>query len=151
MKKKIVYFDMDNVLVDFQSGINRLSVEEQNTEHLDEVPGIFALMDPIKGALEAYDEIAKIAEVYILSTAPWNNPSAWSDKLLWVKKYLGEPAKRRLILTHNKHLNRGAILIDDRPHNRADRFEGIHIKFGSEAFPNWEITKEYVLSLLEHE
>ena len=29
-------------------------------------------------------------DVYILSSAPWKNPSAWSDKLEWVKKYLGQ-------------------------------------------------------------
>jgi phosphoserine phosphatase len=28
-QKKILYFDMDNVLVDFQSGIDRLSPEDR--------------------------------------------------------------------------------------------------------------------------
>jgi len=148
MKKKIVYFDMDNVLVNFQSGIDRLPTELQSEEHLDEVEGIFSLMDPIEGAIEAFHRIAEVADAYILSTAPWNNPSAWSDKLLWVKKHLGEAAKKRLILSHNKHLNKGAILIDDRDKNGADRFEGVHIKFGSEPFTNWELTTIHVLHLL---
>lgn len=46
--KKILYVDMDNVLVNFQSGIDRLS-EETRFEfegRFDEVPGIFGLMDP---------------------------------------------------------------------------------------------------------
>ncbi|NCG08090.1 MAG: 2-C-methyl-D-erythritol 4-phosphate cytidylyltransferase, partial [Verrucomicrobia bacterium] len=56
---------------------------------------------------------------YILSTAPWGNPTAWSDKLEWVKKHLGEVAKKRLILSHNKQLNKGDYLIDDRSRNGA--------------------------------
>ena len=42
-------------------------------------------MKPVEGAIEAYQELTRHFEVYILSTAPWNNPSAWADKLLWVK------------------------------------------------------------------
>jgi hypothetical protein len=47
--RKILYLDMDNVLVDFPSAIPRLSPEQCSAYEgrLDEVPGIFALMDPI--------------------------------------------------------------------------------------------------------
>jgi 5'(3')-deoxyribonucleotidase len=37
---------------------------------------------------------------------------------------------KRLILTHHKNLNKGAILIDDRKENGAAGFEGEHIFFG---------------------
>ena len=86
---KILYIDMDNVLVDFPSGIARTPehVQDQYEGRLDEVPGIFYLMDPIPGAIAAYEELATMFDTYILSTAPWGNPSAWSDKLLWVKDY----------------------------------------------------------------
>jgi hypothetical protein len=89
------------------------------------------------------------ASLYILSTAPWENPSAWSDKLNWVKRYLGNSAHKRLILSHNKNLNRGDILIDDRTANGAGQFKGTFIKFGSTQFPNWESTLPYVIQLLE--
>jgi hypothetical protein len=39
---------MDNVLVDFESGINRISTVDlinYGPDNLDEVPGIFGLMD----------------------------------------------------------------------------------------------------------
>ena len=86
---KILYIDMDNVLVGFPSGIARTPehVQDQYEGRLDEVPGIFYLMDPIPGAIAAYEELATMFDTYILSTAPWGNPSAWSDKLLWVKDY----------------------------------------------------------------
>jgi len=145
--KKIVYIDMDNVLVNFPSAFEYL---DENTlkkyeGRLDEVPGIFALMKPIEGAIEAFKKLSEKYDVYILSTSPWNNPSAWSDKLEWVKKYLGDLAYKRLILTHHKNLNKGDYLIDDRTKNGAGEFEGELILFGSEKFPNWNAVLDYLL------
>jgi hypothetical protein len=50
---KILYIDMDNVLVDFQSGIDRLDSQTVGlfAGRLDEVLGIFSLMDPMPRAL----------------------------------------------------------------------------------------------------
>jgi len=146
---KILYFDMDNVLVDFPTGIERISPEQLETYEgrLDEVPGIFALMDPLPGALEAYRELSQHFDTYILSTAPWANPSAWSDKNEWVRAHLGHdgPARKRLILSRHKHLNRGDFLIDDRTANGADRFQGEHIHFGTARWPDWPAVVEYLL------
>ena len=129
--KKIIYIDMDNVLVDFKTGISKLSKNtiEKFEGHLDDVPGIFNLMEPMKGAIEAFNELSQSEkyDVYILSTAPWDNPTAWSDKLEWVKKYLRENGYKRLILSHHKNLNAGDYLIDDRTKNGADKFKGEHI------------------------
>jgi 5'(3')-deoxyribonucleotidase len=134
---------MDNVLVDFSSGIKKLNLDP-NTNDLDEVDGIFSYMTPLKGAIEGYNRLVELGhDVYILSTAPWENSSAWSDKLIWVKKYIGENAKKRLILSHNKNLNKGHFLIDDRLANGAGEFEGTLIRFGSEEFPNWDTVINY--------
>ena len=129
--KKILYLDMDNVLVDFPSAFARVP-EETLTEYgedKDEIPGIFALMDPVPGAVEAFHALAEVFDVYILSTAPWENSSAWSDKLKWVKNHLGEKAKKRLILSHHKNLNQGDFLVDDRDKNGAGEFTGTLITF----------------------
>lgn len=85
-KMKRVFLDMDNVLVDFPSGMAKVEPELLSKYKPDEVPGIFALMDPMPGAIDAVEKLVKKYDVFILSTAPWNNPSAWSDKLEWVKK-----------------------------------------------------------------
>lgn len=149
MNKQIIYIDMDNVLVDFVSAFPHLSkeIKEAYEGKLDEVPGIFSLMTPMKGAIEAYRYLAERYDVYILSTAPWLNPSAWSDKLLWVQKYLGDVAYKRLILTHHKDLNRGDYLIDDRAKNGASDFEGTLIQFGTAQFPDWAAVVDYFKSL----
>lgn len=145
-KKKIIYFDMDNVLVDFPSAFPKLS-EAQKQEYegrLDEVPHIFSWMLPLAGSLEAVQELSQHFEVYILSTAPWDNPTAWTDKLLWIKKHLPKLAYKRLILSHNKQLNLGDYLIDDRTKNGAGEFTGEHIHFGQTPFETWEKVLHYI-------
>lgn len=152
MGSNILYVDMDNVLVDFKSGIERVSEDmlARYEGDYDEIPSIFALMDPVEGAVDAYRKLSARYDTYILSTSPWENPSAWMDKLNWVKKHLGgrkgDPAYKRLILSHNKHLNKGDYLIDDRPHaNGADRFEGEVIHFTSEQYPDWNAVLAYLI------
>ena len=107
---------MDNVLVDFKSGLKLQSEEILNEykDRFDDIPNIFSQMLPMKNAIESFNLLAQKHDTYILSTAPWNNSSAWSDKLEWVKKYLGQSAYKRLILSHHKNMNKGDYLIDDR-------------------------------------
>ena len=138
---------MDNVLVDFPSGISKLSQEVINEyeSNLDEVPNIFSLMELLEGAIDSFKILSQRYDTYILSTAPWKNSSAWSDKVKWVKKYLGESAYKRLILTHHKNLNHGDYLIDDRTKNGAGEFKGELIQFGTDKFPDWESVCSYLL------
>ena len=145
--KKILYVDMDNVLVDFASGIAQMpeATVTMFEDRLDEVPGIFSLMDPMPDALSSFETLAAHYDTYILSTAPWGNPSAWIDKVLWVQKYLGKSAYKRLILSHHKNLNYGDYLIDDRTKNGVDRFRGEHIHFGTERFPDWRSVLTYLV------
>ena len=137
---------MDNVLVDFPSAFEKIPKRYLFThkEKMDEVPGIFSLMDPIQGAIESFNELSSLFDTYILSTSPWENDSAWSDKLKWVKNYLGQNAYKRLILSHHKNLNSGDFLIDDRLANGVDKFTGEHIHFGTDKFPNWVSVVDYL-------
>ena len=137
---------MDNVLVDFPSAFPKVAsdllLKHENDK--DEIPGIFSLMDPMPGAIDSFNELSKLFDTYILSTSPWDNDTAWIDKLRWVKQYLGEPAYKRLILSHHKNLNIGDFLIDDRTKNGVDKFTGEHIHFGTEKYPDWEAVVRYL-------
>ena len=146
--KKILYIDMDNVLVDFKSGIEQLDsqIKEKYKGRLDEVPGIFSLMKPMQNAIEAYKKLTEFYDVYILSTSPWENETALNDKLNWIKKYLGKYAYKKVIFSHHKNLNKGDYLIDDRLKNGVDKFSGEHIHFGTENFPGWKSVLEYLLN-----
>ena len=150
MKQRKLYFDMDGVLVDFQSGIDKLSdeVKEKYKDNLDNVPGIFGLMEPKEGAIEAVHKLKEHYDVYILTTAPWRNPSAWADKVTWVTKHLNDVFHKRIVMTHCKGLlSRGDkdFLIDDRDANGASEFGENLIQFGTERYPDWESVLDKLL------
>jgi 5'(3')-deoxyribonucleotidase len=145
MKRLTILIDMDGVLVDFQSGID--CFPEGTGEDFggwDNVPTIFSKMQPMPGAIEAFKKLASEHDVYIVSTAPWHNSTAWSDKRDWVVRHLGEAAEKRLILTHHKNLVRGDVIIDDRTKRGVAEHEAHHIHFGRDpdtgernAHPDW--------------
>lgn len=156
MEKPILYLDMDNVLVDFKSGLDKVSndikaqyeCDDNGKPHYDDIPGLFGLMEPVFGAVEAVAKLQEKYDLYILSTAPWNNPSAWSDKLLWVKRYFGDVFHKRLILTHHKDLciQPGAYLVDDRHRHGAYKFGNHWIQLGSERFPDWDSVVAFLMN-----
>ena len=148
----IAYVDMDGVLVDFPYDIEDVheTIREEckdwcvrTKNHHSDFNGLFSTLSPKCGGAEALDRLeAGGYTVYLLSTAPWSNHSSSSDKRRWVEKYLPNLPEKRLILSHRKDLNRGALLIDDRPNNGAKEFgdfEGQRwIHFGSDEFPDWD-------------
>lgn len=52
-RKKSLYFDMDGVLVDFESELSQQSEQtlKEYEGRYDEIPGLFGLMRPMPGAI----------------------------------------------------------------------------------------------------
>ena len=127
--KTLLYCDMDNVLVDFHSGLDKVSEEVKaqyaddgkGKPHYDDIPGIFALMEPMPGAKDAVNALKK--------------------------KYFGEIFYKRIIFSHHKNLclQPGAYLIDDRPNHGADQFGDHHIQFGTPQFTDWQSVLNFLL------
>lgn len=154
MHKTIIYIDMDGVLADFNKAISNISEEElvKSRNEPDNIPGIFEHLEPVVGAVEAVEKLNDFGkfELFILTTAPWNNPTAWMHKRLWVERYFGELFYKKIIITHRKDLIIGDYLIDDRLANGASNFKGMHLHFGWDyinkkfnKYPDWPAILHY--------
>ena len=66
--KKIVYIDMDRTVVDFISGINKLT-EKERVEYKgeeDNHPQIFSMMEPMPGAIDAIEKLNHIYDHFYI-------------------------------------------------------------------------------------
>jgi 5'(3')-deoxyribonucleotidase len=138
--KKIIYIDLDNTLADYLGMAKEMNIDPKDAKHIH---GFFEKLQPMPGAIEAYNRLTQHFDVYILSTAPWSNPHSLYEKILWVKQYL-PTAYKNVIFSHHKDLNRGDYLIDDSLKNGAQDFYGQHIQIHSAAFPTWDAVLSYI-------
>ena len=137
MNKKVIWIDMDGVLVDFGRHIETVMREnpylnEEYEGREDEIPNIFRHATPIEGAIEAVRKLEESGkyELYIATAAPWGNPTAAMDKRLWIVEHFGDLFVKKMAITHLKNMLIGDYLIDDRTKNGAGEFNGTHIHFG---------------------
>lgn len=78
--------------------------------------GFYQRLRPIPGAKTALKAMAKAGHDVRICTSPWvSNPTCASDKLNWVAKHYGSHWAQRVIITTDKTLVHGDVLIDDKP------------------------------------
>jgi 5'-nucleotidase len=159
---KILYIDMDGVVADFDRFVQPLipdvilgdgdpSTYDERSARVDKVmrdnPFMFELLPEIEGAIDAVELLKKSEkyDIYFLSTPVFKVPQSYGSKRYWIEEHFGEWADKRLILTHRKDLCIGDYLVDDRFKNGADKFQGEHIHFGSQKFPDWKTVIKYLL------
>ena len=80
-------------------------------------PGFFESLPPVPGAVAGLHALAAAGhDVYICTTPLSTYQFCVAEKYAWVEKHLGHPWTKRVILTKDKTLIRGDVLIDDKPH-----------------------------------
>ena len=142
MNKKIILIDMDGVLADFEKGFleawkrkfplhPHVPVEERKTFYLMEnypgglekeiesifsAPGFFENLNIIPGGKEALAKMQALGHEVFICTSPISKyENCILEKYHWVSKNLGYEWTKRMIVTKDKTLVFGDILIDDRP------------------------------------
>ncbi|MCM0582187.1 hypothetical protein H9L19_00190 [Weissella diestrammenae] len=159
--KPKLFLDMDNMLVDTLPVLNRVvdRIADYGVKKPDQIPGIFKHLVPIEGAVQGVNQLSQVFEMYILSTAPWENPSAWTDKIDWLTEYFGNdehsPFYKRVVMTHQKGVARanGGILIDDRPYHGAAEWDDMNsgtawIQYAHDEKMTWQAEGQLVSLLL---
>ena len=150
--KKLIFVDMDGVIADFDKQAEiwaaKLGItgEEFKERKLYRQKGFYLSLDIMPGAKEAIDELKKHFEIRFLSACSWSNVDSFTEKRIWIEKHFGEWSEKRMDLTNRKDLTMGHFLVDDRTKYGAEDFIGEHIMFGNEKFPDWEVTKKYLIS-----
>ncbi|KAF6095915.1 5', 3'-nucleotidase, cytosolic [Phyllostomus discolor] len=94
-----------------------------------EAPGFFLDLEPIPGAVEAMQQMnaLKDTEVFICTSPLLKFDHCVGEKYRWVEKHLGPQFVERIIMTRDKTVVLGDLLIDDK-----DTIQG------QEETPSWE-------------
>ncbi|XP_062999365.1 5'(3')-deoxyribonucleotidase, mitochondrial [Elgaria multicarinata webbii] len=94
-----------------------------------ESKNFFIELDPLPGAVEAVKQMAKLEEtdVFICTSPIKKYRYCPYEKYAWVEKHLGPEFLEQIVLTRDKTVVSGDLLIDDRPDI-----------LGAEKSPSWE-------------
>jgi 5'(3')-deoxyribonucleotidase len=144
MPKKIVYIDMDNTVADFYK-----SARHEKDSHVEEYKmwnrHFFLDLEPIPGAQGAIFNLERMGfDVYILTQPLVGCPESYTDKVLWVQRYMPTLASK-IVMTQNKGLNIGDYLIDDNAAEWKEKFErngGTFIYYPYNKHTNYDLTEE---------
>ena len=120
---------MDGVLADFSKAY--LEQYSSDMKFPQAAYGFFLNLDPMPGAIDAFNVLSRRYDVWIATAPSIHNPMCYTEKRAWVEKHLGMWAVEKLIIIPDKSLLLGDYLIDDNTSGKGqDRFQGklIHFK-----------------------
>jgi 5'-nucleotidase len=142
--KKIVLVDMDGVLANFELACQQcwrrlypdlpfIELEERTTHDIKQQyatlgenygnkmrdiihsNGFYATLEVMNGAKEGLDRLKQSGYEVFICTAQARNTKCAPEKAEWVNRHLGSEWVERMIITRDKTMVRGDILIDDKP------------------------------------
>jgi 5'(3')-deoxyribonucleotidase len=151
-KPLVVYIDMDDVLCDYNSA-HRAKLETNPSIAFPQSQyGFFASLQPIEGSIESVKALIqdKRFSPYILTAPSYVNPLCYTEKRVWIETYFGLDFTRKLIISPDKSLFKGDVLIDDNAFGKGQEgFEGKLFQFGAPEFQNWQLVMKRLFELVE--
>ena len=133
--RPIALFDLDGSLADYDSAMRKeltemsspgeVDIFNENLPHIAaraitvrKMCGFWESLKPLPDGLIALQMAEGLGyEINILTKGPQSKPSAWSEKISWVRKNLGN---HPVHITANKGMVYGRILYDDWPEYALD-------------------------------
>lgn len=99
---------------DLRAGLSKRGIEINRW--IMEKPGFYRNLPLVEDAKWGIQDLVKSGhDVFFVSTPYLSNPTCASDKVAWVEQHFGDWGTKRLILTSDKTMVRGDVLIDDKP------------------------------------
>ncbi len=139
----------DGVLCDFEAAMLRDKRAFPDTPFPQSRKGFYLNLKLILGAQDAMEFFLNADDIdpYILTAPSIYNPLSYTEKRLWIENHLGFEWVKRLIISPNKSLLKGDVLIDDHNSGRGQEdFDGRLLHFGSEDFPDWKTVLAVLIS-----
>lgn len=142
MRPMTIYVDLDDTVLDWNGHLDyRLSCFEEmravprahertswdlfadltdrqrrRMRHILNEPTFYSSLGPLPGAVDGIRRLRELGnEVFFLTTPYPSNPNCADGKYKSVEKWFGQTMRNRTVLTHDKTIVRGDVLIDDRP------------------------------------
>ena len=144
---KTIFVDLDDVLADYSGAFEQALKKDPLQVYPQSQYGFFAHLPPLDGAVEAMQALLDSDQYkpYILTAPSVYNPMCYTEKRVWVENFLGFHFVRRLIISADKSVMKGDMLIDDNTSGCGQEcFEGELLNFGSEQYPDWASIRSYL-------
>jgi len=141
--KNVILIDMDNTLANFDKEFAKrwvaarpddetTMITERKHFELEEnfdaelapvavkimsTAGFFIDFEPAPGAVTAVQEMLEAGYTVFFCTAPhpFQYETCVAEKYAWVRKHFGDDYLARIIITRDKSVVKGTVLIDDKP------------------------------------
>lgn len=94
-------------------------------------PGFFAGLDPLPGAIGTLTTLLELGHEVFITTAPLSEyRNCVLEKYLHIDAHLGREWTKRIVMTKDKTLVHGDVLIDDKPHVTGIRTpDWVHVRY----------------------
>jgi len=90
--------------------------EASAVQKILKTPGFYRTIEPNPDAIKGIKELNKRRDLKLyICTSPWHrNPTCVQDKIDWIGEHLGKSWVKKTIITPDKSLIKGDVLLDDR-------------------------------------